>query len=203
MNIKTSNWKDLINDQPFTRKDIITIQDPSNAMKFNLSSFHHIKNNIRMEDEGKLLINIHSLFSIDFLLLRVKFLKFFVETARERNNPNARLKTVSVETKEILSELEKNYKPTTSGTKDEASMKKADKFNAVCILFIKTFFILIVENNLTVYFYVGTLFYWRSCCWIYFNSDASGDHPSSSCDRRRFGTVRKSQEKGYVIAILC
>lgn len=52
MNIKTGNWKDLINDQPFTRKDIITIQDPNNAMKFNLSSFHHIKNNIRVEDEG-------------------------------------------------------------------------------------------------------------------------------------------------------
>jgi len=55
LNIKTGNWKDLMNDQPFTRKDIITIQDPNNAMKFNLSTFHHIKNNIRVEDEGRLL----------------------------------------------------------------------------------------------------------------------------------------------------
>lgn len=55
MNIKTRNWKDLINDQPFTRKDIIIIQDPNNAMKFNLSTFHHIKNNIKLEDEGNIL----------------------------------------------------------------------------------------------------------------------------------------------------
>lgn len=37
-----------------------------------------------------------------------------------------------METKEILTELEKNYKPTKSSEKDEIS-KKADKFNAVCI----------------------------------------------------------------------
>ncbi|XP_012057135.1 PREDICTED: peptidyl-prolyl cis-trans isomerase-like 2 [Atta cephalotes] len=103
LNIKTGNWKDLMNDQPFTRKDIITIQDPNNAMKFNLSTFHHIKNNIRVEDE---------------------------EIVRERNNPNAKLKTVSAETKEILIELEREYKPAKSNEKDELSMQKADKFNA-------------------------------------------------------------------------
>ncbi|KAL6256161.1 hypothetical protein P5V15_012278 [Pogonomyrmex californicus] len=102
LNIKTANWKDLINDQPFTRKDIITIQDPNDAMKFNLSTFHHIKNNIRVEDE---------------------------ETVRERNNPNAKLKTVSAETKEILAELERDYKPM-KNEKDETSTQKADKFNA-------------------------------------------------------------------------
>ncbi|GAB1869842.1 RING-type E3 ubiquitin transferase [Camponotus japonicus] len=102
LNIKARNWKDLLNDQPFIREDIITIQDPNNAMKFNLSTFHHIKNNIRVEDE---------------------------ETVRERNNPNAKLKTVSMETKEILAELEKDYKPTKSSEKDEPSIK-ADKFNA-------------------------------------------------------------------------
>jgi len=55
----------------------------------------------------------------------------FSETVRERNNPNAKLKTVSMETKEILAELEKDYKPTKSSEKDEPSIK-ADKFNAVC-----------------------------------------------------------------------
>ncbi|XP_014477637.1 PREDICTED: peptidyl-prolyl cis-trans isomerase-like 2 [Dinoponera quadriceps] len=102
LNIKAGNWKDLISDQPFTRKDIIMIQDPNDAMKFNLSTFHHIKNNIRMEDE---------------------------ETIRERNNPNAKLKTVSTETKEILAELEREYKPTKTNTED-TSEQKADKFNA-------------------------------------------------------------------------
>lgn len=101
LNIKTRNWKDLINDQPFTRKDIIVIQDPNNAIKFNLSTFYHIKNNIKLEDE---------------------------EIIKERNNPNAKLKTVSMETKEILAELDRNYKQTE--TKQEISKPKADKFNA-------------------------------------------------------------------------
>lgn len=52
LNIKNRNWKDLINDEPFTKKDIITIQDPTDARKFNLSSFHHIKKNLRVESEG-------------------------------------------------------------------------------------------------------------------------------------------------------
>lgn len=101
LNIKTRNWKDLINDEPFTRKDIITIQDPNNVTKFNLSTFHHIKNNIRVEDE---------------------------DAKKERSDPTAKLKTVSMETKEILAELKKNYKEPEA--KEEISKPQADKFNA-------------------------------------------------------------------------
>lgn len=53
LNIKGKNWKDLINDTPFTRADIITLQDPNNLKKFNISTFHHIKNNLKVETEGK------------------------------------------------------------------------------------------------------------------------------------------------------
>ncbi|XP_076656738.1 RING-type E3 ubiquitin-protein ligase PPIL2 [Halictus rubicundus] len=101
LNIKTRNWKDLLTDESFERKDIITIQDPNNATKFNLSTFHHIKNNIKVEDE---------------------------ETIKERNNPNAKLKTVSMETKEILAELDREFKQ--AENKQEISKPKADKFNA-------------------------------------------------------------------------
>lgn len=101
LNIKTRNWKDLVNDVPFARKDIITIQDPNDATKFNLSTFHHIKNNIKVEDE---------------------------ETIKERGNPNAKLKTVFMETKEILAELDRDYKQ--AETKSETVKPKADKFNA-------------------------------------------------------------------------
>lgn len=59
--------------------------------------------------------------------------QYFLETVRERSNPNAKLKTVSAETKDILAELERDYKPAKSSEKDEASMQKADKFNAVRI----------------------------------------------------------------------
>ena len=54
LNIKGKNWKDLINDTPFARTDIIVIQDPNNLNKFNISTFHHIKNNLRVETEGKI-----------------------------------------------------------------------------------------------------------------------------------------------------
>lgn len=100
LNIKGKNWKDLINDTPFTRNDIITIQDPQNLSKFNISSFHHVKNNLRVETEEEIAL---------------------------KKDPHARLKTVSAETKEILSELEREYK-----TPDAKEVKKevADKFNA-------------------------------------------------------------------------
>lgn len=52
-----------------------------------------------------------------------------LEIVKERNNPNAKLKTVSMETKEILSELERDYKPTEKSKAVEKT--KADKFNAV------------------------------------------------------------------------
>lgn len=56
LNIKSRHWKDLLNDEPFTRSDLITIQDPSDARKFNISRFHHIKHNLRVEDEGNFLL---------------------------------------------------------------------------------------------------------------------------------------------------
>ncbi|XP_043282893.1 RING-type E3 ubiquitin-protein ligase PPIL2 [Venturia canescens] len=101
LNIKTQNWKDLVNDEPFVRKDLITIQNPNDPRKFNISTFHHVKNNLRVEDE---------------------------EIVRERNDPNAKLKTVSTETKEILAELERDYKAPES--KEARPKEKADKFNA-------------------------------------------------------------------------
>ncbi|KAF1815280.1 cyclophilin-like protein [Eremomyces bilateralis CBS 781.70] len=43
LNIKAKNWKDLVTDQEFTRKDIITLQDPHNIEARNLSSFQYLK----------------------------------------------------------------------------------------------------------------------------------------------------------------
>lgn len=50
-NIQAKHWKDLLTDEPFTRKDIITLQDPSNPEKHNVSKFHHLKFNLTAEDE--------------------------------------------------------------------------------------------------------------------------------------------------------
>ncbi|XP_043195486.1 RING-type E3 ubiquitin-protein ligase PPIL2-like [Amphibalanus amphitrite] len=100
LNIKPQNWKELVTDEPFTRKDIITIQDPKNLQKFNLSAFYHIKNNIKVTDE---------------------------EAERSRLDPQARLKKVNSVTKDVLEELDREYKPAQKEVKEQ---KKADKFNA-------------------------------------------------------------------------
>lgn len=109
LNIKTKNWKDLVDDTPFTRKDIITIQDPSKLEKFNISTFHHIRKGLRVETE---------------------------EEKLEKKDPHGRLKTVSAETKDILSELERGFKSTEAssssggdgGSGGDAVLQ--DKFNS-------------------------------------------------------------------------
>jgi len=48
---KAKNFKDLINDKPFKRADIVTVQDPVYLDKFNITSFHHLKNGLKLNDE--------------------------------------------------------------------------------------------------------------------------------------------------------
>jgi len=43
LNIKTKNWHDLVSEVEFTRKDIITLQDPQNLESRDLSSFKFLK----------------------------------------------------------------------------------------------------------------------------------------------------------------
>lgn len=102
LNIKNKNWKDLITDEPFERKDIITIQDPNNLGKFNISTFHHVKENLRVETE---------------------------EEIAARGDPQAKIKRMNPETKETLSELQK-FQESSIQLNPSQSNEKADKFNA-------------------------------------------------------------------------
>lgn len=43
MNLKAKMWQDLIDDQPFTRADIITLQDPQNMASRNLDQFKYLQ----------------------------------------------------------------------------------------------------------------------------------------------------------------
>lgn len=43
LNIKAKNWHDLVSDEAFTRKDIITLQDPQSIESRDFSSFKHVK----------------------------------------------------------------------------------------------------------------------------------------------------------------
>lgn len=49
LNIKAKTWRDLVSDEEFTRKDIITLQDPQNLESRDLSSFKYLKDG---EDTG-------------------------------------------------------------------------------------------------------------------------------------------------------
>jgi peptidyl-prolyl cis-trans isomerase-like protein 2 len=43
LNIKAKNWRDLVSDDEFTRKDIITLQDPQDLTGRSLANFKYIK----------------------------------------------------------------------------------------------------------------------------------------------------------------
>lgn len=107
LNIKNKNWNDLLSSEPFERKDIIVIQDPNNIDKFNISSFHHVKNELKIIDEEALL----------------------------KEDPNSRLRFMNNETKEILGELNEKYKVPEIEINKKEEKKVADKFNAVSITY--------------------------------------------------------------------
>ncbi|KAK2574180.1 RING-type E3 ubiquitin-protein ligase PPIL2 [Acropora cervicornis] len=83
LNLKAKNFKDLLTDEPFTRKDLITIQDPTSLDKFNLANFHHLKNNLKVVN---------------------------TEEEKAKKDPKYYLNRANKDTLGILSELEKTYK---------------------------------------------------------------------------------------------
>ncbi|GAA5849200.1 hypothetical protein JCM8547_006476 [Rhodosporidiobolus lusitaniae] len=56
LNIKPGNMNDLLTDEPFTRKDIITLNDPLNIQKRDLSQFDYVRRALKVhtDDEGGL-----------------------------------------------------------------------------------------------------------------------------------------------------
>lgn len=51
LNVKPAFWRDLVDDTEFTRKDLIVLQDPHNLQNRDLSQFHYIRNDLKVEDE--------------------------------------------------------------------------------------------------------------------------------------------------------
>uniref|UniRef100_A0A665VJV8 RING-type E3 ubiquitin transferase n=1 Tax=Echeneis naucrates TaxID=173247 RepID=A0A665VJV8_ECHNA len=105
LNIKTKSFKDLLTDEPFTRKELITLQDPTNLDKFNVSNFFHVKNNLKVLDPDEEKAKLH---------------------------PAYHLKSTNLETRETLAELYKDYKgdQLLASTMKEPEAKKTDKLNA-------------------------------------------------------------------------
>lgn len=51
LNLKTKNWKELLTDEPFTREDLITIQNPNALDSKVLVEFDHVKKSLKLDDE--------------------------------------------------------------------------------------------------------------------------------------------------------
>ncbi|XP_066544987.1 RING-type E3 ubiquitin-protein ligase PPIL2 [Amia ocellicauda] len=105
LNVKTKSYKDLLTDEPFSRSDIITLQDPTNLDKFNVSNFFHVKNNLKVPDPDE---------------------------EKARLDPSYHLKSTNMETRETLAELYKDFKgdEMLAATMKEPATKKTDKLNA-------------------------------------------------------------------------
>jgi len=107
-----------------------------------------------------------------------------------------------METKEILSELNKEYKPVKISENDETSLQKADKFNAVrTIIYEWKDFLSWLRKMISLFAHLGTLLYRRGRCRIYLNGDASGNYTSGGYNRGGFGSIWESQEEGYVFCV--
>ncbi|VDK28892.1 unnamed protein product [Gongylonema pulchrum] len=102
LNLKRGHLKDLLNDEPFQRKDIIVLQDPTHLEKFNIEQFHHIKLDLKtkaeIEAENKAL-----------------------------SDPRFNIRRMNNETKEVLEKLAKEYVPPRS---EELVEEAADELNA-------------------------------------------------------------------------
>lgn len=103
LNLKTGHLKDLLTDERFQRKDIITLQDPNNLEKFNMEQFHHVKLDLKTRAE------------IATEKKAMQDPKFFI---RRMNN----------ETKETLERLQREYVP--PERKEETVDETADELNA-------------------------------------------------------------------------
>lgn len=53
LNLKAKNFRDLLTDEPFTKADILTIQDPKNLERRNLNQFHHVRAGIKNKEEAE------------------------------------------------------------------------------------------------------------------------------------------------------
>ncbi|XP_009005537.1 RING-type E3 ubiquitin-protein ligase PPIL2 isoform X2 [Callithrix jacchus] len=105
LNIKAKNFRDLLSDEPFSRQDIITLQDPTNLDKFNVSNFYHVKNNMKIIDPDE---------------------------EKAKQDPSYYLKNTNAETRETLQELYKEFKgdEILAATMKVPEKKKVDKLNA-------------------------------------------------------------------------
>ena len=114
LNIRAKNWKDLVTDESFTRKDIITLQDPQHLATRDLSNFKYLQDGTSTltEDQQRERKDPSSNFNITAMGSSAKVLKAKEAVAKARierattQDPNR-----SSATKFVNQSLEKTRNP--------------------------------------------------------------------------------------------
>ncbi|CAB3404164.1 unnamed protein product [Caenorhabditis bovis] len=102
LNLKRNHLKDLLDDTPFLRSDIIDLQDPNHLEKFNMEQFHHVKLDLKTSEELK-------------------------KEKEAMKNPTFYIRRMNNECKEALDQLKKEYVPKANITEADQT---ADSINA-------------------------------------------------------------------------
>ncbi|KAF2262980.1 hypothetical protein CC78DRAFT_534392 [Lojkania enalia] len=68
LNIKAKNWRDLVSDEEFSRKDIITLQDPQNVGARDFGAFKHVVEGETAVPEPESAVNSEALGSASKIL---------------------------------------------------------------------------------------------------------------------------------------
>ncbi|KAH7385953.1 cyclophilin-like domain-containing protein [Pyrenochaeta sp. MPI-SDFR-AT-0127] len=100
LNIKAKNWRDLVSDDEFTRKDIITLQDPQNIESRNFGTFKHVK------EGGTVVAEPDSGVNKDALGNAAKIIKAKEAVAKARADRQAKVQ--GVQSSKALATLPKN-----------------------------------------------------------------------------------------------
>lgn len=107
LNLKTKNYRDMLNDEPFVRKDLIVIQDPMDETKIKPSQYYHFQNHLRWADDD--------------------------EDVVRRGDPDSRIKKMDNLTKSTLAELAATYESCGSMSSETvagpSAASEVDKFN--------------------------------------------------------------------------
>ena len=85
---------------------IYSSQDPTNLDKFNLVSFHHLKNNLSVVDEGTVLEKVNNI-HLSKTLISSSCLS---GEAKAKQDPMYYIRKTNTETDSILNELQQTYK---------------------------------------------------------------------------------------------
>jgi peptidyl-prolyl cis-trans isomerase-like protein 2 len=112
LNIKAKNWRDLVSDEEFTRKDIITLQDPQSIESRDFSSYKHVKDGDTVVAEAEGGVNK------DALGNAAKILKAKEAVAKARADRQA--KAQGAQTLKALTNTPRNGAATSSAPKKPA-----------------------------------------------------------------------------------